>query len=70
MSQKISFFGPILAISLELNKNCHMSDVLPRITSLTKIPNKFDHISGDYIQKTTQKQPKIKLSATMKTFEI
>ena len=38
--------------------------------SLVKISNKFDHISVGYVQKTAQKQPKIVLSAGMKTFEI
>ena len=40
------------------------------IVSLVKISNKFDDISGVYVQKTTQKQPKIVLSAGMRTFEI
>ena len=47
-----------------------MSDALQCIASLVKISNKFDHISVGYVQKTTQKQPKIVLSAGMKTFEI
>ena len=47
-----------------------MSDALQCIASLVKISNKFDHISVGYIQKTAQKQPKIVLSAGMKTFEI
>ena len=37
---------------------------------MVKISKKFDNISWDYIQKTTQKQPKIELSAAMKTLEI
>ena len=36
----------------------------------SKTSNIFDHISVDYVQKATQKQPKIVLSAGMKTFEI
>ena len=40
------------------------------ITSLLKISNEFDHISVGYVDKTNQKQPKIVLSAGMKTFEI
>ena len=47
-----------------------MPDALQCIASLVKISNKFDHISVGYIQKTAQKQPKIVLSAGMKTFEI
>ena len=47
-----------------------MPDALQCIASLVKIPNKFDNISVGYIQKTAQKQPKIVLSAGMKTFEI
>ena len=40
------------------------------IASLVKISNKFDHISAGYVQKTAQEQPKIVLSAGMKTFEM
>ena len=47
-----------------------MPDALHCIASLVKISNKFDDISVGYVQKTTQKQPKIVLSAGMKTFEI
>ena len=47
-----------------------MPDALQCIASLVKIPNKFDHVSVGYVQKTAQKQPKIVLSAGMKTFEI
>ena len=47
-----------------------MLDALCYITSLVKTSNEFDHISMGYIQKTDQKQPKIVLSAGMKTFEI
>ena len=47
-----------------------MPDALECIASLVKIPNKFDHISVDYVQKTAKRQPKIVLSAGMKTFEI
>ena len=47
-----------------------MPDTLRCIASLVKISNKFDHISVGYVQKTAQKQPKIILSADMKTFEI
>ena len=47
-----------------------MPNVLQCIASLIKISNKFYHISVSYIQKTTQKQPKIVLPAGMKTFEI
>ena len=43
-----------------------MPDALRCIASLVE----FDHISVGYILKTTQKQPKIVLSAGMKTFEI
>ena len=46
-----------------------MPDALQYIASLVKISNKFDHISMGYVQKTTQKQPKIVLSAGMKLFE-
>ena len=41
-----------------------------RIASLIKISNQLDHISGGYIQKNTQNQPKLVLSAGTKTFEI
>ena len=44
-----------------------MSDVLQCIASLVKISNTFDHISVGYVQKATQKHPKIILSAGMKT---
>ena len=47
-----------------------MPDALQCIASLVKISNKFDHISVGYVQKTAQKQPKIVLSAGMKTSEI
>ena len=47
-----------------------MPDALQCITSLVKMSNKFDHISVGYVQKTAEKQPKIVLSAGMKTFEI
>ena len=47
-----------------------MPDALLCIVSMFKISNKFDHISVGYVQETTQKQPKIVLSAGMKTFEI
>ena len=47
-----------------------MPDALRSIASLVKILNKFDDISVGYVQKTAQKQPKIVLSAGMKTFEI
>ena len=46
-----------------------MLDALCCTASLVKISNEFDHISVGYIQKTDQKQPKIVLSAVMKTFE-
>ena len=46
-----------------------MPDALQCIASLVRISNKFDHISVGYVQKTAQKQPKIVLSAGMKTFE-
>ena len=47
-----------------------MPDALCCIPLLVKMPNKFDHISVGYVQKTSQKQPKIVLSAGMKTSEI
>ena len=47
-----------------------MPDALQCIASLIKISDKFDHISMGYGQKTAQKQPKIVLSAVMKTFKI
>ena len=47
-----------------------MPDALQCIASLVKISNTFDYISMGYVQKTSQKQPKIVLSANMKTFEI
>ena len=47
-----------------------MPGALHCIASLVKISNKFDHISVGYIQKTTQKQPEIVVSAGMETFEI
>ena len=47
-----------------------MPDTFQSIASLVKISNKFDHISVGYVQKAAQKQPKIILSAGMKTFEI
>ena len=47
-----------------------MPDTLHCIASLIKISNKFGHISVGYVQKTSQKQPRIVLSAGMKTFAI
>ena len=47
-----------------------MLDALCCIASLIKISNEFDHISVGYVQKTDQKQPKIVVSAGMKTFKI
>ena len=47
-----------------------MPHALQCIASLVKISNKFDHISVGYVQKSAQKQPKIVLSADMKTSEI
>ena len=47
-----------------------MPDALQCIESLVKIRNKFDHISVSSVQETAQKQPKIVLSAGVKTFEI
>ena len=47
-----------------------MLDPLCCIASLGKISSEFDHILVGYVQKTDQKQPKIVLSAGMKTFEI
>ena len=46
-----------------------MSDALQCIVSLAKVSNKFDHISVSYVQKTTQKQPKVVLSAGMKNLK-
>ena len=66
MSQKISFFGPIFTISLEQNTNFQISDALLCIASLFKISNHFDYIPGVYVQKATQKQPKMVLSAGKK----
>ena len=47
-----------------------MPDALHCIASLVKVSNKLDHISVGYVQKIAQKQPKIVLSASIKTFEI
>ena len=47
-----------------------MPDALHCIASLVQILNKFEHISVGYVQKTSQKQPKIVLSAGMEIFEI
>ena len=47
-----------------------MLDALCCITSLVKSSNEFNHISVGYVQKTDQEQPKIVLSADMKTLEI
>ena len=47
-----------------------MYDSLRCIASLVEISNEFDHISVGYVQKTVLKQPKIVLSAGLKTFEI
>ena len=47
-----------------------MPDALRCIASLVEISNEFEHISVGYIQKTSQKQPKIVLPASKKTFEI
>ena len=47
-----------------------MPNALQCIASLVKIPNKFDYNSVGHVQKTAQKQPKIVLSAGMKTVEI
>ena len=47
-----------------------MPDAFRSIASLVEISDKFDHISVGYVQKPAQNQPKIVLSAGMKTFEI
>ena len=47
-----------------------MPDALQCIASLVKVSNKLDHVSVGHVQKTAQKQPRIVLSADMKTFEI
>ena len=47
-----------------------MPDALQCIASLVKVSNKFDQISVGYVQNTAQKQPKLVLSAGMKTCEI
>ena len=47
-----------------------MPHALHCIASVVKIPNKCDHISVGYVQKTAQKQSKIVLSTSMKLFEI
>ena len=47
-----------------------MPDALRGIALLVKMSNKFDHISVGYVQKTAHKEPKIVLSAGIKTFEI
>ena len=47
-----------------------MPDALQCMSSLVKISSRFDHISVVYVQKTSQKQPNIGLSASMKIFEI
>ena len=47
-----------------------MLDALCCNASLIKISNEFDYISVGYVQKTSQKQPKIVLSAIINTFEI
>ena len=63
-------FCPILTISLEQNKKCQISDAVHCIPSPLKVSNQFYHISGGYVQKTTQKQPEMVLSANKRTFEI
>ena len=47
-----------------------MPDALQCIELLVNISYKFDDISIGYVLKTNQKQPKIVLFASMKTFEI
>ena len=47
-----------------------MPDALQCIESLVKISNKFNRISVVTFKKLPKKQPKIVLSAGMKTFEI
>ena len=47
-----------------------MPDALRCNGSLVKIQTSFDHIPVGYVQKIAQKQPKIVLSAGMKTSEI
>ena len=59
---KNQFFGPILTISLQFNKNCQISDALLWITSVVKISNKFHQISWGYIQET--KKPTYKVIST------
>ena len=44
-----------------------MPNALQCIASLVKIPNELDNISVGCFQKTAQKQPKVVLSAGMKT---
>ena len=69
MSQKIVFLGQF-QVFLKNEKKRHRHDALRYIASVVKISNEFDNISVGYVQKTAQKQPKIVLSAGMKTFEI
>ena len=42
---KNQFFGPILPICLEYNKNCQIFDVLHCIALLVNISNQFDIMS-------------------------
>ena len=65
MSQKIG-----LLAQFQLFFKIKIIPALRCIASLVEISNEFDHISVGYVQKTAQKQPKILLSAGMKTFEI
>ena len=64
------FFGPVLTFSLKQNEKFLKSDAFLSIALLVKISSHFGHIWKGKVPRTTQKQPKMVLSAGRKTFEI
>ena len=66
---KNRFFGLISWNFQYYIKNRITCDTLPWTVLLVQISKESDRIWGSYGQKTTQKQPKIQLSAATKTFE-
>ena len=62
-------FDPVSTISQYFNKNRSISDPSCCMLSLVNFSNKIDNILESSGQKTTQKQPKMTVSARTKIFE-
>ena len=66
---KKRFFGFFSPVFQDFEQSLMTYDTLSCTASLVQFSNKSDNIWGSYIQKTTQKQPKIHFSAPTTTFE-